>query len=76
MKTSKNSGLGALNSRFGGVLEASMGVLGRLGVLGNDEERPTIVGCVTEQEQDLRADGRVAIFTHVWGPTVTVNKGQ
>ena len=43
------------------------GVLGRLGVLGNAEERPTIFGCVWGQDQDLRAQGHVVVFTRSWG---------
>ena len=63
-----------LGSAFGvilGVLGASWGrlggVLGRLGVLGNAEERPTIFGCVWGQDQDLRTQGHVVVFTRSWG---------
>ena len=51
----------------GAILEASGaswgrldGVLGRLGVLGNAWERPTIFGCAWGQDQDLRQFGQVA----------------
>ena len=63
-------GLGGL----GAILEASWaswgrlgGVLGRLGVLSNAKERPTIFGCVWGQDQDLRAQGQVMVFTRSWG---------
>ena len=66
-----------LGSAFGvilGVLGRSWrplgrlgGVLGRLGVLGNAEERPTIFGCVWGQDQDLRQQGHVVVITRSWG---------
>ena len=62
---------------LGAILEASWaswgrpdGGFGRLGVLGNAQERPTIFGWVWGQDRDLRPQGQVKVFRRFWGPTV------
>ena len=54
-----------LLGRLVAVLEASWG---GLGVLGNAKERLTMLACVCEQDQDLRAHGHVTVTTRVGGP--------
>ena len=68
---------------LGAILEASWaswgrlgGVLGRLGVFGNAEERPTISGCVWGQDQDLRPHGQVMVKWRAWGLLLTAIRGQ
>ena len=68
---------------LGAILEASWaswgrlgGVLGRLGVLGNAWERPTIFDIVWGQDQDLRAQGQVVVNSRFWGLLLTATRGQ